>query len=459
MLKKFIGDKAFYRKVLVIVLPIIVQNIITNFVALVDNLMVGQVGTEEMSGVAIANQIIFILYLSIFGIIAGVGIFGAQFFGKGEIEGFKNTFRLKFISALSVAVIGIAIFIFFRGPLVSLFLSGGDSGIDPIKTLAFGTDYILIMTLGFIPFTLVQVYASYLREAGETLLPMKAGIIAVITNTVLNYLLIFGNFGFPELGAIGAAVATVIARYVEFLVILISVLRNKKKFFFFEGVYKKLTVPIELISTVAKKGSPLFINEIFWSIAISTLFGIYSIRGLSVVAAFNISNTVVNLFNVASLSMGNAMGIIIGQLLGAGENEKARDNVRKLIFLSVMLSASIALIEIVAAPFIPLLYNTTSEVKMLATQFLRIAALHLPLSAFTACCYFTLRSGGRTIITIIFDSVSLWVVSIPVAIFLVTSTSIPIEQVYLVVLFCDLIKATLGLILVKKGIWIRNIIS
>ncbi len=459
MIKKYIGDKAFYHRVLVIVLPIIVQNVITNFVALVDNLMVGQVGTEEMSGVAIANQIIFILYLSIFGIIAGVGIFGAQFFGKGEIEGFKNTFRLKLISAVSVAIIGIVIFLFFKTPLVSLFLSASDSGIDPVKTLAFGTDYILIMTLGFIPFTLVQVYASYLREAGETVLPMKAGIIAVITNTLLNYLLIFGNFGFPELGAIGAAVATVIARYVEFLVILVSVLRNKKKFFFFEGVFKKLTIPLDLVKSVAKKGSPLFINEIIWSIAISTLFGIYSMRGLSIVAAFNISNTVVNLFNVASLSMGNAIGIIIGQLLGAGENEQARDNVRKLMFLSIMLSASIAIVESIAAPFIPLLYNTTTEVQSLATQFLLVAALHLPLSAFTASCYFTLRSGGRTIITIIFDSVSLWIVSIPVAFILVTTTNIPISQVYLIVLFCDLIKALLGLILVKKGIWIRKIIT
>ncbi len=459
MLKKFIGDKAFYRWVLAIVLPIIVQNVITNFVALVDNLMVGQVGTEEMSGVAIANQIIFILYLSIFGIIAGVGIFGAQFFGKGDVDGFKDTFRLKLISALSVAVVGIATFLLFREPLVSLFLTGGDSGIDVAKTLKFGSDYILIMTLGFIPFTLVQIYASYLREAGETVLPMKAGIIAVITNTVLNYLLIFGNFGFPELGAIGAAVATVVARFVELSVILISVRRNKTKFYYFEGVYRKFKVPAALVRSVAKKGAPLFFNELVWSIAVSTLFGIYSMRGLSVVAAFNISNTVVNLFNVVSLSMGNAIGIIIGQLLGAGENDKARDSVRKLMFMSVMISASIALIEMFAAPFIPLLYNTTDEVKALATTFLWVAAVHLPLSAFTASCYFTLRSGGRTIITIIFDSVSLWVTSIPVAFVLVTFTSLPITWVYFTVLFCDLFKATLGLILVKKGIWVRNIVA
>ncbi len=458
-MRKYIGDKQFYKSMLIVVLPIIIQNVITNFVALLDNLMVGQVGTEEMSGVAIANQLIFIFYLSIFGIMAGAGIFGAQFFGKGDYEGVKNTFRLKLYAGIFITLVGIIIFSVFKEDLVGLYLTGSASGIDVEKTLQFGTDYISIMLIGLIPFTMIQIYAGTLRESGETILPMKAGIVAVIVNTVLNYLLIFGSFGFPELGAIGAAIATVVARFVEFSIVFITVNLKKDKYFYFVGVYKKLKVPMHLVKTIAIKGAPLFVNETCWSIAISTLMGIYSMRGVEVVTAFNISNTIINLCNVGFLSMGNAIAIIIGQLLGANENEQAKDSMRKITFTSVAASSAIALILVVLAPIIPQFYNTTDDIKNLATQFLWVCAAHMPINAFASCCYFTLRSGGRTIITILFDSVSLWAISIPVATFLVTSTSIPIVFVYFIVQYCDLIKSTFGAILVKKGVWIRNIVN
>ncbi len=459
IMHKYIGDKAFYKSTLHVVFPIIIQNMITNFVALIDNLMVGQVGTAEMSGVAVVNQLLFIFSLAIFGTQSAAGIFGAQFYGKEDYEGVKNIFKIKILFSAIITVIGVSGFLLFNSELISLYLSGSSDGIDVAKTLDIGTDYMNIMVIGLIPFALVNIHASTLRESGETVLPMKAGVIAVITNTVLNFGFIFGNFGLPELGAIGAGIATVIARFVEITVILIAINKNSGKYFYLKGALKKLTVPLSLVKTVITKGSPIIVNETFWSIAMSILMGIYSIRGVEVVAAFNISNTVVNLFNVAFFSMGNAIAIIVGHLLGANENEKAVDNVRKLSFTAVSATFVVAGILAIVAPFIPLLYNTEDEVKTLATQFLWVCALHMPLNAYLNSCYFTLRAGGRTVLTILFDSVSLWAISIPVALILITFTNISIVYAYLIVQYCDIIKCILGFILIKKGVWIRNIVS
>jgi len=203
-----IGDRAFYAMVLSILIPIIIQNAITNFVNLLDNIMVGQVGTEQMSGVSIANQLMFVFNLCIFGGISGAGIFSAQYHGADNQEGVRHCFRYKLY--LSALLIGAALAVFLlRGEfLITRFLHD-DSASGRIEiTLSHGTRYLHVMLWGLLPFTLTQVYASTLRETGETRLPMFAGIAAVFVNLVFNYLLIFGHLGFPKLGVEGAAIAT-----------------------------------------------------------------------------------------------------------------------------------------------------------------------------------------------------------------------------------------------------------
>lgn len=171
-LRRYIGDRHFYKMLLAIVVPIIIQNGITNFVSLLDNLMVGRIGTEQMSGVAIVNQLIFVFNLCIFGAVSGAGIFTAQFFGHGDYEGVRNTFRFKFLISIAFSVIGIAAFVSAGSQLVSLFLhEGGESG-DIMQTLKYGEQYLGWILIGLLPFALSQVYSGTLRETGETIVPM-----------------------------------------------------------------------------------------------------------------------------------------------------------------------------------------------------------------------------------------------------------------------------------------------
>lgn len=457
--KRYIGDKAFYRMVLLIVVPIIIQNGITNFVSLLDNIMVGQVGTEQMSGVAIVNQFMTVFNICIFGGVSSAGIFTAQYYGQGSQEGVRNTFRFKFIICILMTVLAVGLFLTAGEELIMLYLHEGAQTGDIARTLEYGKEYLAVIIFGIVPYAVSQTYASTLRETGETVLPMKAGIVAVLVNLMGNYLLIFGKFGFPALGAVGAALATNMARVVECAILMCWTYRHRKEHPFIEGAFRSLRIPRELTGNIIRKGIPIMLNEIAWSTGQAFLLQCYSVRGLSVVAGLNISSTVSNLFNVVFLSIGGAIAIIVGQLLGAGKMEEARDTDRKLLFFTVSTCLVCGSLLALISPFFPLIYNTSGEVQSLATGFILIAAGCMPLYAFMHGCYFTLRSGGKTWITVLFDSVYVWAVDIPLAFVLANFTRLPIVYVYLSCQMIETLKCILGYVLVKKGIWLQNIVD
>ncbi len=460
ILKKFIGDKAFYQKVIKLIIPIIIQQGITNVVNLLDNIMVGSLGTEPMSGVAIVNQIIFVFNLTIFGGISGVSIFGAQFFGIGDNLGVKHTFRFKFIFCVVSTAIALSALIPFGDELIMLFLDNeANADLDLTITLGYALDYLMIAIIGLVPFMIVQVYTSTLRETGETVAPMIASVISIGVNFVLNLVLIFGFLWIPAMGVRGAALATVIARFIEMIYIVIYTHKNKGKYPFIDGVYRSLKVPLPLVWKIIKTGTPLLLNEVLWSMGTTFVNQNYSTRGLEVVAANNISSTVWNIFCIIMMSMGSAVSILVGQKLGAGEIEEAKDIDRKLIFLSVASNTVIGLLLIASAPFIPLIYNTEQEVYDLATNFLMVAGASLPIHAFIHVTYFTIRSGGRTFITFLFDSVYTWCVPVVISFLLCRYTTLGIVLIYFIVQFSDIIKICIGLPMLMSGIWAKNIIK
>lgn len=457
--KKFIGDKAFYKMVLAVAVPIMIQNGITNFVGLLDNIMVGQIGTEQMSGVAIVNQLMFVYYLCIFGGLAGAGIFTAQYFGQKDDEGIRHTFRYKFWMALILTLGAVFIFLGLGENLIQMYLKGSSDGGDLAAALSYGKLYMRVMLFGLPAFMFVQIYVSTLRECGETVVPMKAGITAVFVNLFLNYLLIYGKFGLPALGVVGAAIATVVSRYVEAAIVIFWTHSHKEKNRFVVGIYKTLKVPGHLARKFFIKGAPLLINETLWSSGMATLTQCYSIRGLSVIAGLNIANTINNVFNVVFIALGDAVAIIIGQLLGAGKMDEARDTDNKIIAFSVFCCIGVAALMICIAPLFPQIYNTTDDVKALAVQFIIAQAIFMPQAAFMHATYFTLRSGGKTIVTFLFDSVFVWCVSVPVAYGLSRMTSIPVIAIFAMVQISDWIKCIIGFVLVKKGVWLQNIVA
>ena len=458
-LKKFIGDRNFYRTVFAIAVPIMIQNGITNFVALLDNIMVGQIGTEQMSGVAVVNQLLFVFNLCVFGTLAGPGIFGAQFFGQGNTEGVRNVFRFKAIISVIVIAVGIMILSFFGDGLISAYLTGEEQSGDRALTLQSGKEYLSIMLVGLIPFTLTQVYASTLRETNCTVPPMYAGLTAVLVNLVLDWALIFGKLGLPAMGVKGAALATIIARFVECAIVIVYTHAKSDRNEFIRGVFRSMKVPRELAAKIIIRGLPLAVNEGLWSSGMAVLNQCYSRRGLDVVAATNISSTIFNLFGVIFIALGSAVGIIIGQILGAGDMKKARETDTRLVFFTVAAGAVTGGLMAAFSGVFPMFYNTTEQVRELASRLIMIMGIFMPFASFMHAAYFTLRSGGRTFITFLFDSVYVWAVTIPTALLLVTFTDFDIKTVYFLCQFVDIIKVTIGFILLKKGVWIRNIVS
>lgn len=459
MFRKLIGDKRFYKMVLAVSVPIMIQNGITNFVSLLDNIMVGQVGTEQMSGVAIVNQLIFVFNLCVFGGISGAGIFGAQFYGQKNHEGVRDTFRFKGWIGVILTILCFIILGGFGSDLIALFLHEGNDGTDIAKVLYHGQRYMRISLIGLVPFMVAQVYSSTLRETGETVLPMKAGIVAVVVNFVINYILIFGKFGAPAMGAAGAAVGTVVSRFVECGIVMYWTHKHTERNPFIVGAYKSVKLPGNLAWKIIIKGSPLLINEALWSGGVSMMMQCYSVRGVEVIAGLNISNTIANLFNVVFIALGNSVAIIIGQLLGAGKMEEAKDTDRKLIAFSVFCCIGIGLMMILIAPAFPAIYNTSDHVKELAARFIIVSAIFMPQNAFMHAAYFTLRSGGKTVVTFFFDSVFMWIVNIPMAFVLSRYTGIYIVYVFAMVQGIEIIKCIIGFVLLKKGVWLQNIVA
>lgn len=456
---KLVGDKAFYKMVLAIAVPIMIQNGITNFVSLLDNIMIGQIGTEQMSGVAIVNQLLFVYNLCLFGGVSGAGIFTAQYFGQKNEEGIRQTVRFKVWMVSVITLLTVILFLTAGGSLIETYLQGEGTAESVAATLAYGRQYLWIMLLGLPPFMMVQVYSSTLRECGQTILPMKAGVVAVFVNLVLNYILIYGKFGAPALGVQGAAIATITSRYVEAAIVLLHTHSHRTENPFVEGLYSTLKVPGALVQKILIKGTPLLLNETMWAAGMAMLTQCYSVRGLNVIAALNISNTINNVFNIVFIALGDSVAIIVGQLLGAGKMKEARDTDNKMIAFSVFSCTCMALVMLLLARFFPLLFKTNEEARLLATYFIMVAAIFMPQNAFLHASYFTLRSGGKTIVTFLFDSVFIWCVSVTIAFTLSRYTALPVVAVFTFVQAGDLIKCVIGFILVKKGVWLQNIVE
>lgn len=454
ILKMYIGDRAFYRRALGVALPLMLQNVVTNFVSLLDNLMIGQTGTAPMSGVAVVGQLFFIFYLVIFGTISGPGIFCAQFWGAGDERSFKAVFRYKLLSALVMCLLCGLVLSLFGDRLIGLYLTGEEAA--RAEVALYAAKYLRIMLWGMLPYTFSAVYSSTVRETGRTLVPMLASWAAVLINLILNWVLIFGHLGAPALGAEGAAIATVISRAAEMLINMVWSYARRREVVFTKSMPDCRISP-SLLKTLMIKSVPLMLNETLWCLGTATLMQIYSTRGLEVIAALNISYVLVDLFTSLSFSVGSTIGILVGQELGSGDTEKAVDTDRKLILCGIILSLTICLMLLAFSGVFPRFYNTTAEIRLLASRLICLIALVIPLDTFAHMSYFTIRSGGMTGITFLFDSGFSWAVNVPFAWVLAHLTALPILPLYALSSFTVVIKCVIGGVLLKRRVWVNTL--
>ena len=284
-------------------------------------------------------------------------------------------------------------------------------------------------------------------------------MIAMLINFVFNALLIFGLFGLPKMGVLGAAIATVISRFTELAIILVGAHRPGTHYGFFKGLYRNFRIPGNLVLPILTKSLPLLCNEFLWSLAQASLLQAYSVRGIAVIAAMNISGTISQIFNEVFLSIGNSTGIIVGQELGADRLVNARRSAWRMASLSIMSTFVMGSLLAIVAPLIPQIYNTGDDIKMLATRCIWVVAMVMPINAYANVSYFTMRSGGKTAVTFLFDSCFAWVVTVPSAYILSRFTALPALNVFMIVSLLEILKCIIGFCLVKSGVWVRNIVK
>ena len=456
---KYFGDKNFYKMTLTIAIPIIIQNLLTNLVSMADNIMVGQLGTNQMSGVAIINQLFFVFNLLVFGGMSGAGLFSAQYFGQKNNNGVRDVFRMKILIGIAIIAISLSVMIFLHEPLINMFLHEGSSSGNIQETFNYAKNYLYIMVIGIAPFVISNCYNTTLKESGQTVVPMKAGVLAVVFDIVLNYIFIFGKLGFPAMGVVGAAIATVISRFVECGYLVIYTHRHSNDYPFIKHCYRTLKVPGSLVKKIIVTGTPLMLNEFLWAGGLTLQTQALSTKGLATVGGLNICNTIGNISNCIFVTMGTTIAIVVGQLLGAGKLKEAKVTATRMAAFSLLISFGMIIILGLLGPVFPHFYNTTDEIRELATKFIWAVAAATPFISLSNSEYFILRSGGKTIITFLFDSCFVCLVNVPVAICLTKFTAIHIVGIFFLVNMLEGVKALIGFIMVKKDIWLNTIVD
>lgn len=454
-MRKFFGTKAFYKRVFALAIPVMLQGFMTQLVSLLDNVMVGQLGPLQIASVSITNQIFFILNLSIFGAISGAEIFGAQFYGKADYKQQAHTFWMKVCFA---GTLGLTVFLMLalQGPrVISLWLH--DSPENAAATLSYAMTYMSIM-FGSIPFyCLTQTMVSTLKECQKTIICMESAILALVVNLTGDYLLIFGRLGLPALGVAGAAIATVLARCVECLFVLIWIRRHIKELPVFAGVFSNMRIPGDLAKTIILKSLPLMINETLWSGTIAFFSSCYSTRGLTVVSALAIVDVVTQLFRTAYVSIGSAIAIILGNTLGRGDSGQAIADSRKLLMLSILIALVTMVLSAASAPSFASLYNVPAETRALAVRLIYITAALSPINSVNNAAYFIIRSGGNTLLTFALDGGISTIVGCPLVWVVCYLTNWDIFTVYLISQCYNVVKIFPEMISVHRNKWARNL--
>lgn len=449
MLKKYFGTRQFYKEVSGIALPIMGQQFITTFVNLIDNVMIGSIGNIALTSVTVANRFFLIMNSILFGLCGAAGIYIAQYYGAKRKDKCQDVFNINLVFSLIAALL--FTFILFVGPRLAIQLFSQTPTI-----VNEAANYLNIAKFTYIPFAISFTCMMALRAVGINKIQLKVGTVAVLTNTLLNYCLIFGNFGFPEMGIEGAAIATLIARLVEMMIYLIVLI--KKRHFFKFDYRRMLHINTDILVNIIHKALPLTINEILFSFGQAMIFKSYIRCDEYLVASISVVDTVSNIMFIAFGGLSSAVSIMIGNKLGANLLNEAKDNAKKLLFFTLIISLTIGTFcFMVVAPLIPNLYNVDDTIKEAIVALVRIKAVMINFYAFNVCIFFILRAGGDVVSTMIMDAGFLWAAGVLVSTILSMFTNLPLITLYMVVESLDIIKLGVALFFFRKERWVKNI--
>ena len=446
-MRKFFGNKTFYKVTLAIALPIMAQQFVTSFVNLIDNIMIGSVGSLALTSVTVANRIYLIFNSTMFGICGAAGIFIAQYYGAKEHKKCQKVLNINLVCGILVACLFVVALLFIPRQLIEIFSK--DS-----RVIEESLKYVQFALLTYIPYAFSFSVMMALRAVGINKIQLIVGSLTVAINTSLNYLLIFGHFGFPQLGVQGAAIATTIARLIEMLIYLFILLRQKHYFHF--ALYELFHLDHGLIRSMVRKAIPLTANEIFFSLGLAMIFLSYMRCDESLIAAISVVDTVMQIAYIIFGGLSSAVSILIGNRLGANQIKEAKENAYKLLAFGVMIGIGIGVIFISIAPVIASFYNVEEIIKETIVSLLSIKSTLLPIYVYNVCIFFTLRAGGDTFSTMLMDSGFLWCAGVLISTVLSVFFEIPLVLLFTIVEACDILKLFVATYFFKKGRWAKN---
>ena len=451
MINHLKSDRVFFKTMIAIGLPIAMQNLIASSLSMVDTIMIGQLGETEIASVGLANQITFLLHLFLFGISSGSAIFTAQYWGNKDLANVKKILGLGLVSAASLAAVFTLLAFFIPVQLLRIFTN------DP-AVLALGSDYLRIVGFSFILMAVSFTLSSVLRSIGEAKLPMYISAGALLMNTCLNYLLILGHFGFPALGVRGAAIATLISRVAEWM-ILFGLIYGRRHLLA-ASIPELLSFNRHYAARFFKTTFPVVLNESLWAVGVTMYIIVYARMGTNNVAAINIASTIERLSMVLFFGLANAAAVMIGNQIGAGDLKKAFSYASRFAFIGPSLGVLTGLMLIFLSPFMLSFYQISDSVFQSARGILLIYGLIMPVRVFNIVNIVgILRSGGDTRFTLMLDTVGVWVIAVPLAFLGGLYLGLPIEKVVLLIVIEEFFKAALGFWRFRSKKWINRLVG
>lgn len=451
MIRRLFNDKNFFKLMLSIALPITLQNLISSSLNMVDTVMVGELGETQIAAVGLANQIFFLFSLLLFGINSGTSIFISQFWGKKDVQNIRRVLGIALLTGGALSLVFTLSALLIPDFLLNVFTNDRN-------VIELGTGYLRIVSLSYFITAVSFSYSFACRNVGHAKLPMIISAVSLVTNAVLNYLFIFGKFGFPRMEVNGAALATLIARLVE-VILIVGIIYCRR--YVLAGKPKEMfNLTKEFVLKFFKTTAPVIINEGFWSLGMTMYSAAYARISTEAVAAVQISNTVQNIFMVVFFGLGNACAVMIGNKIGADKNEIAIDYAKKYSILGPSLGILMGSALILSAPFILRFFNVSYSVRNDAIKVLFVLGIFMFIKVFNILLVVgILRSGGDTRFSMFLEVGSVWLIGVPFAFLGALVWRLPVYWVVVLVSLEEVVKASIGIPRVISKKWVKNVVE
>lgn len=442
-------DKKFYKLILSIALPIALQNLITFAVSMIDTMMLGSLGEVQLSAASIGNNLFFILTILIFGLAGGSNILISQYWGKGDVKAIHKILSIMYRACIIITSIFIAIAIFLPEKFMKIYTSDA-------LVIEQGASYLRIVAIGYIFYAITNCTIMMLRSVKTVKISLFVYTISLIVNGFFNYILIFGKFGAPVLGVRGAAIATVIARITEFTIVLFFMIKVEDKIRL--RVKHLIKVDKLMLKDFLSNVTPVLFNEFLWSTGSTMISIIIGRLGTETVAANSISNVVFQFVTVFIFGLSNATAVIIGNTIGEGKNDKAKEYSRTIGLLSIVMGLLSALVILFIKPYVVDFYNVSNVTKDIAMRIMDVMSIIIVFQSLGVNLMMgVLRGGGDAKFVLINDIIFMWIVAIPCGFIAAYVLKLPIAIIFFIVKSDEIIKSVVAVVRVLSGKWVRNV--